>query len=126
MQAVVSLTVNGKDCAHVKVGEPVMMDMKALLPEGAGRITEVRFAAEDPKEFPTMADQKALNAYPYDSDFFVIEEDGLAGAKASFAHIYDKPGTYFASVRVRSTRSGQDDDTFTQVRNIARVRIVVE
>ena len=47
-------------------------------------------------------------------------------AKASFTHTYDKPGTYFASVRVRSTRSAKNDDIFTQVRNIARVKIVVE
>ena len=73
-----------------------------------------------------MADQKALDAYPFECDFEVIEEDGLAGAKASFTHTYDKPGTYFASVRVRSTRSAKNDDIFTQVRNIARVKIVVE
>lgn len=126
MQAVVSLTVNGENCVHVKAGEPVTMEMKALLPEGAGRITEVRFAAEDPRKFPSMADQKPLNAFPDKADFEVIEEDGLAGAKASYTHTYTEPGTHFASVRVRSTRSSRDDDVFTRVRNIARVRIVVE
>lgn len=126
MQPVVTLTANGETCLHVKAGEPVKLEAKALLPQGAGYISEVRFAPEELREFPSMADQKALNAYPVESDFEVIEEDGLAGAKAAYTYTYTEPGTHFASVRVRSTRSGKKDDTFTQVRNIARARIIVE
>lgn len=126
MQPVISLTANGETCLHVKAGTPVEIQMKALLPEGAGRISEVRFAAEDLRKFPSMTDQNALDAYPVESTFEVIKENGLAGAKASFVHTYTEPGTHFASVRVRSTRNERDDDTFAQVRNIGRVRIVVE
>ena len=126
MQPVVTLTANGETCLHVKAGEPVKLEAKALLPQGAGYISEVRFAPEELREFPSMADQKALNAYPVESDFEVIEEDGLAGAKAAYTYTYTEPGIHFASVRVRSTRSGKKDDTFTQVRNIARARIIVE
>lgn len=126
MQPVVTLTANGETCLYVKAGEPVKLEAKALLPQGAGYISKVRFAPEELREFPSMADQKALNAYPVESDFEVIEEDGLAGAKAAYTYIYTEPGTHFASVQVRSTRSGKKDDTFTQVRNIARARIIVE
>ena len=126
MQPVVTLTANGETCLYVKAGEPVKLEAKALLPQGAGYISEVRFAPEELREFPSMADQKALNAYPVESDFEVIAEDGLAGAKAAYTYIYTEPGTHFASVQVRSTRSGKKDDTFTQVRNIARARIIVE
>ena len=36
------------------------------------------------------------------------------------------PGTYFASVRVKAERHGDATDPFTQVKNIARARIIVE
>ena len=60
MQPVVTLTANGETCLHVKAGEPVKLEAKALLPQGAGYISEVRFAPEELREFPSMADQKAL------------------------------------------------------------------
>lgn len=50
----------------------------------------------------------------------------MHGAKAQWTVTYDKPGTHFASVRVRSTRSKDLKSVFTQVRNLARVRIIVE
>ena len=53
-------------------------------------------------------------------------EGDLAGARATVAHSYESPGTYFASVRVKANRAGDPDDLFTQVKNIARARVIVE
>lgn len=51
-------------------------------------------------------------------------DDGTARAAAEFA--YPSPGVYFAAVRVKSQRNGDGTDPFTQVKNIARARIIVE
>lgn len=39
---------------------------------------------------------------------------------------YDRPGTYFATASVKSQRNGDRGDVFTQVRNLARARVIVE
>ena len=97
-----------------------------MVPQGAGRVTRVKFAAQDLRSFPNRDTCDPLDAYPIPAEFEEITEDGLAGAKAAITHAYEEPGTYFASVLVTSSRSENPNDTFTQVRNIARVRIVVE
>ena len=126
MQPVVTLTANGETCLHVKAGEPGETGGKGIASQGAGYISEVRFAPEELREFPSMADQKALNAYPVESDFEAIERGWPCRGEGG-VHLYlYRAGNPFASVQVRSTRSGKKDDTFTQVRNIARARIIVE
>ena len=45
---------------------------------------------------------------------------------SKITHVYETPGTYYASVRVKEQRDGDGDDIFTQIKNIARARVVVE
>ena len=40
-------------------------------------------------------------------------------------HTYTAPGTYFPVLRAASQREGDPGDPFTQVNNLARVRVVV-
>ena len=136
IQPVITLTANGGACAHVKVGEPVVLEAVAQVPEGAGKVTEIRFSFLDPM-FGTYAKkieagdpmsfleqgrsekvEGALETY--------VTEEGLQAGKASVQASYDKPGTYFATAFVKSQRSGDKQDAFTQVRNLARARVVVE
>ena len=52
--------------------------------------------------------------------------DGIHGASAVADVRYDKPGTYFAVVRVQSNKNGNPDEIYCQILNLDRVRIVVE
>ena len=121
MQAVVSLLAEGKTCAHVRVGEMVRFTVHAEVPEGAGRITAVDY---DPVEICRLPGEKKV--FLNSASFTEFEQDGRYGADAEFSYTYDRPGTYFASVRVKSNRKGDASDIFTQVKNLARVRVVVE
>ena len=46
-------------------------------------------------------------------------------AHAETVASYDRPGTYFATVRIASQRRGDASDPFTQVLNLDRARIIV-
>lgn len=136
IQPVITLTANGGVCAHVKVGEPVTLEAIAQVPEGAGQVTEIKFSLSDP-----MFGTYAKKAQGGDTMAFLeqgraervegaletyVTEEGLQAGKASVQTSYDKPGTYFATAFVKSQRSGDEQDVFTQVRNLARARVVVE
>jgi len=53
------------------------------------------------------------------------EKGTIRTAHAETVGCYDKPGTYFATVRIATNRKGESDP-FTQVLNLDRARIVVE
>ncbi|MCM1098866.1 MAG: hypothetical protein NC427_12475 [Ruminococcus flavefaciens] len=136
MQPVIVLSANGEACTHVKAGEKVVLKAEAQAPEGAGAVTEIQFAFSDPL-FGTYAQGEKENGV---LDFLkagrservtgelasFVTEDGRNAASASVTTSYDKPGTYFAAAFVKSQRNGDKEDVFTQVRNLARARIVVE
>ena len=124
MQPVVSLLANGSSCARIKVGEPVRFTAKAMVPEQAGRVTGVDygFVSDNSLSFEKIE----VKAFPYPGSFQEIEEDGLFGAVSEITHCYEKPGTYFASVRVKAQRDGDADEFYTQVKNLARARVIVE
>jgi len=136
MQPVISLFANGETCAHVKVGEEVMLKAEAQVPEGAGSVTEIQFSFSDPM-FGTYARRETSGDYNAflaagkskrvkgEMESFV-DGDGLNAACATITTSYDKPGTYFATAFVKSQRDGDKDEIFTQVKNLARVRIIVE
>ena len=43
----------------------------------------------------------------------------------SASHVYVKPGTYFAVLRVTSQREADPSTPYGRVQNLARVRVVV-
>ena len=49
-----------------------------------------------------------------------------AASQAAVSYTFDKPGTYYAAVRVKANRNGDVNDLFTQVKNLARAKVVVE
>ena len=124
IQPVAELRANGAECIHVKAGEEVVLCASAQVPEGAGRVTAMDFAFEsDPSLSYTPVE---VHAFPYAGRIEETQEGNLYGAKAEIRHRYEKPGTYFASVRVKAERKGDKESLYTQVKNIARARIIVE
>ena len=112
IQPVVTLLANGSRCAHVKCGEPISFIAEAEVPAGAGSLTQA--------EWSFRGEQN----YPYKGKLEL--RDGGQRATIQTEHIYEEPGTYFAVIRVSSERNGDKDSLFTQVRNLERVRIIVE
>lgn len=118
-QPTVELLANGGICARIGAGETVQFTAVAQAPAGTGEITAFDFGFADNRALPGRSD----GDFPVHS---VVEygDDGTARAAAEFA--YPSPGVYFAAVRVKSQRNGDGTDPFTQVKNIARARIIVE
>lgn len=112
IQPVVTLLANGSSCARVKCGEPVSFIARAEVPDGAGSLTCA--------EWSFRGEQN----YPYKGILELRDHGQRATIRAE--HVYKEPGTYFAVIRVSSERNGDKDALFTQVRNIERVRVVVE
>lgn len=112
IQPVVTLQANGSTCAHVKCGDTVSFVAHAEVPDGAGSLTRAEWSFEGE---PT---------YPYHGKL-ELQDGGQRGViRAEYA--FEEPGTYFVAIRVSAERNGNKEDIFTQVRNLERVRVVVE
>ena len=112
IQPVVTLLANGSTCTHVKCGEPVAFLAEAEVPDGAGSLTRAEWSFEGN---PTYPDQGSLELW-----------DNGQRAVIRAEYTYEEPGTYFAVIRVSSERNGNPEAYFTQVRNLERVRVIVE
>lgn len=110
IQPVVRATANGGVRAEVSTGEPVTLAMSAEVPPGAGQIVDVAWDLDG-------------------SGAFGLQVDGIDGTASTVhfetSHTYDAPGTYFATARVHSHRSGDVNATTCRIPNLAQVRIVV-
>ena len=122
LQPVAELTANGSSCAHVKVGESVLFTAHAQVPDGAGEVTAMDFGFEDNRNIPGGIDAD----FPIKGNVVRCVEEGLSAAKSEVDHRFEQPGVYYASVRVKANRKGDEADLFTQVKNIARAKIIVE
>ena len=132
IQGIPTLKVNGKKCAHVKVGECVRFTVDVEVPQDAGDVTEILFAQQE-KEL-TVKDTESngvarlmLGDDMWDGKlaFEKGTKDAVHTAHAETIGCYDRPGTYFATVRIATNRRGESDP-FTQVLNLDRARIIVE
>jgi hypothetical protein len=113
IQPVLSLLVNGRECAEIAVGEEARFSGFAELPPGAGKLTHAEWSFEGEENFPVAGQFSEMSA------------DG-AKAAVHAVHVYQKPGTYFAVLRVSSNRRGDGADVFTQVKNLRRARVIVK
>ena len=124
MQCVPELLANGEKCAHVKVGEPVHFTAKVTVPAGAGTVTAIDCAFED--DWTLTFGRQAIDFFPAKGEVKRGEENGLAVGTAEFTHSYSEPGTHFAVIRAAANRQGDGAELFTQVKNLDRVRVIVE
>lgn len=123
LQPVVSMTANGVTCARVKVGEPVKLQVCAEVPKGSGEVTAVDYDFISDESL--SMEKKELTTFRNKGVFERTVNEEIHGAVSEITHTYDKPGTYFASARVKVNRDGDAEKLFTQVKNLARVRIIV-
>jgi hypothetical protein len=91
------------------VGTPVNLEMVAEAPPAGGTIVSVEW------------DFDGSGAFPFRHEI----AGGDTAVKLSTTHTYDRPGTYFATARVRSHRDGDMDATTRLLENLASARVVV-
>ena len=104
-QPVVSLTANGKPGRlEVKVGEEV----------------EFRAVAEDPDNTLRLFEVD----YEGDGKFDASAELHQRSERHAFRHVFAKPGTYFATVRVTDSTVSKGSQT-QGIQNLAHVRVIV-
>jgi hypothetical protein len=109
IQPVVTVTADGGQCTQAKPGEPVRLDVSAELPPNAGTIISVEWDFDGSGAFP-----------------FRHEVDGNETlVKLSTSHTYDRPGTYFATARVESHRSGDISASTRRIPNLDSARVIV-
>lgn len=111
IQPTVELTVGGGKCVTVRTGETVDFRAVAAIPSGAGELTAM--------EWDLFGDGN-YTAGPE----LAYESDAHIRGAAETACAYEKPGTYFVAARAVSNRN--PDDRHTQVRNLDRVRVIVQ
>jgi hypothetical protein len=109
IQPVVDVTANGGSRAEIAVGDSVDLQVHAEVPAGAGTVVSVRW------------DFDGSGTYPEG-----LEVDGVSTeVTLSTTHIYDRPGTYFATALVESHRDGDLKATSRRIPNLASARVVV-
>jgi hypothetical protein len=115
-QPVVALAADGMDAAggnpatvRVRAGQKLTLHGVATMPPGAGVIAGAQWGATGNDSFTaaTLA-QGAANVWTTSTDIR-----------------YERPGTYYPVLRVSAQREGHAAE-FAQVRNLARLRVVVE
>jgi len=110
IQPVASASVNGATRAEAAVGQAVTLSVSAAVPAGAGTIIDVAW------------DFDGSGAYPF-------RHTDIDGSRAELSltteHVYDAPGTYFATARVTSHRTGDVSARHGRIETLAQVRTVV-
>jgi len=110
IQPVALATANGAVRAEVRTGDPVTLAVHAEAPPGAGTIVHVEW------------DFDGSGTYPF-------RHEGVDGTTNELTlettHNYDRPGTFFATVRVTAHRTGDVRAELCRIETLAQVRVVV-
>ncbi len=112
VQPVVTLKANGSPCAVVATGDTVYFTAEVEVPARAGKLTAAEWSFEGESD------------YPVKGEFASINSDGTK-AIVQAEYTFTRPGTYFPVLRVRSNRQGDTSNKFTQIKNLCRVRVIV-
>ena len=132
VQPSVDLTIEGKKRYETKVGQEVMVHVVASCPKGTGRIVRAELCLGEPFDLYSRGPKgnaavlMAPPAHYVDIDLSKAQysEDGTR-VEFDVPVKYGDVGTYFPTVRVTNSRSGQPE-TFAQIQNVGRVRLIVE
>lgn len=115
IQPVPYATINGKERADVKPGEQVTIHVTVDVPKGTGKVVRAVWCLDGSKEYTLPVD---MGQAKYSSDGERVEFDQAVS--------YDKPGTYFPTVKVYSERKGDAQTPYTCIANLGKVRVVVK
>jgi hypothetical protein len=110
IQPVITVEANGGARAEVTVGEPVILTARIEVPKQAGSIVAAEWDLDGAGAFAVKADVNEIRA-------------SLASVRLT--HRFDKPGTYFVTLRAASQRNGDRETPFARVRNLGRARVIV-
>jgi hypothetical protein len=110
VQPVVTVSANGASRAEVKAGEPVSLEVHAEAPPAGGTIVSVQWDFDGKGGFP----------------FHHAEADGShTEMTLTITHVYEAPGTYFATALVTSHRDGDASAQHRRLQNLASARVIV-
>ena len=132
VQPSVSVTAQGSKRVEAKVGEVVMAHVVANCPQGTGSIVKAEICLGERANIYSPGPRG--NASVLNAPEVQYSDIDLSGARYNADRTqvefdvpvsYDDVGTYFPTVRVTSSRSGKTE-TFTQIQNLDRLRVVVE
>ncbi len=112
IQPVVTLYADGKTKGIFSKGDIVCFEGQIEVPSQSGRITYAEF------DFEGSAEYKDKGNIEY------LDDEGST-AKITATHIFKNAGTYFPVLRVAANRTGDRDNIYTQVKNLARVRVII-
>ncbi|MEB2774133.1 PKD domain-containing protein [Algoriphagus sp. D3-2-R+10] len=110
LQPTIVLKANGGEKAVIQVGQEVKFGAFIEIPVGTGSLVSAEWDFEGEGSF----DEKlSLN-------------EGKGTTQLNTTHTYTKQGTYFVTLRIASQRNGDSITPYTLIRNLERVRVVVE
>lgn len=111
VQPVAILKVNGAERAEVRTGQAVNFSAVVDVPPGTGRLVAAQWDFEGAASFARSSP---------------LGKSGANRVTLKTTHVYGKPGTYFATLRVASQRTGDAATPYARIQNLARVRVVVK
>lgn len=110
LQPVVRLTVGGGERIEVDAGSAITFTGTIATPPGGGAVVAAEWDFDGSGDYPRRS--------PVGS--------GKSAVTVSVRHTFDTPGTYFVALRGAAQRQGDPDTAYGVIRNLDRVRVVVE
>ncbi|WP_277638424.1 hypothetical protein [Bacteroides graminisolvens] len=114
IQPIPYASIDGKERADVKLGQEVTIHVVVDVPAGTGKVVKAEWCLDNSKQFTRSVDMSKVT---YSADDGRVEFDTVVS--------YDKPGTYFPTIKVYSERNGDSNAIYTPIANLTKVRIVV-
>jgi hypothetical protein len=115
IQPVVRATVNNGKRTDIPAGETVTFKTVVDIPEGMGQLVLAEWDFDGSKTYAHTVDLSGAK----------VANDGNH-VEFTTLHTFEKPGTYFPTIRVTSQRNGDRETPYTRIPNLDRVRVVVE
>jgi hypothetical protein len=113
IQPVVTVKANGGARAKVAVGETVEFTAVIEVPPATGTVVAAKWDFEGAGDYP-VAEQ------------FDDTNSSLSCVTLKTTYAFSKPGTYFPALRATSQRQGDFKTRYARIRNLGRVRVVVQ
>ncbi len=110
IQPVVTVEANGHARAEVTVGESVALTARIEVPKQVGSIVAAEWDLDGSGSYGVKAD---------------VKETRGSIVEVKLMHSFDKPGTYFVTLRAASQRDGDREAPFARIQNLGRARVVV-
>jgi len=110
VQPVVTVKAEGRESVKVRPGQTVSFTGSIEAPPGGGNVVQAEWDFEGKGEYALSSAIKGRQPT----------------ATVTASHSFAKPGTYFPALRVYAQRDGASGTPFARIRNLGRVRVVVE